>query len=74
MLPAESPQQPHPFLVASYMNGYTKGRQEFVATVIASLSEPAFADLKMTSAQFADMLRQASEKCDQVKTPLEKQN
>lgn len=57
-------QQPHPMLVATYMNGYIKGRQEFVATVVASLQEPAFADVKMTGPQFADMLRQASEKCD----------
>ena len=63
MLPAE---QPHPLLVATYMNGYAKGRQEFVATVIASLTEPAFADFVMTGPQFAEMLKSASEKCDGV--------
>jgi hypothetical protein len=45
---------------------YTKGRQDFVAETIKALSEPAFKDVPMTPAQVADMLKQASDKCDAV--------
>jgi hypothetical protein len=45
---------------------YKKGRQDFVEATIKALTEPAFKDVPMTPTQCADMLRQASEKCDAV--------
>lgn len=65
MLPPAMP--PHPILVATYTNGYMKGRQDFVSTTVKALREPAFKDVTFTATEWAEMLQAASEKCDGVK-------
>lgn len=59
----------HPALLDLSIRAYNRGRNDFVRTLVDALMEPAFADVKMTGPQFAEMLKSAAAKCDAVKAP-----
>jgi hypothetical protein len=59
----------HPLLLDLSIRAYNRGRNDFVRTLVDALMEPAFADVKMTGPQFAEMLKSAAAKCDAVKAP-----
>lgn len=69
MSPLDPQSHATPAIIAAYVNGYTKGRQDFVETVIASLKAAGFSDIKLTATEFADLLQQSSEKCDAIAAP-----